>query len=286
MLLSWPEPSPKKVWGLNAILFFPSLKDPRPAVWLCQLIFFVIGVQCGFFSKNYDALLVCILVAGVLDFLIMRKKLKKNIFPQSGFIAGTGIALLIECPDLSFYAMGAAAAILSKHAFKAIGRHIYNPSAYGALITMLLFPTQAINNGSQWGGATWFTALIFTTGIIVTSFAHVLDIAFFWILSFTAFAFFRAGFLHLPLITTVGVMSGASFALFSFFMITDPKTVPIIWWQRFIFCFLAAGIDTIFRLNKNPYAPFWGIVAAASLYTVGEFLFTRIAGGNKTIRVT
>jgi hypothetical protein len=262
---SWPSPYELSLPGGHSFLI-PRASDPRYLVWVFQLCFFVIGVEAGAFSKSYDALICSIAAAGLIDAMIVRYRTGKIIVPQSGFIAGTGIALLLEANQLWYYAAGATIAVLSKHLVQTEGRHSFNPSAFGALAMVVLFPLAVISNVTQWGGLTWFTLVIWTTGIVACAYSGALTTAVFWIFWFAVFAVLRAAFMHAPLLVPLGTISGPSFALFSFFMITDPRTVPERALGRCGFCFLAAAIDAFLRLQMNPYAIFWGLVSASTIY--------------------
>ena len=269
--INWPKPREVALPIMGKTLLLPPWNDPRYLIWMLQLSFFVIGVEVVAFSKSYDALFVAVASAGLLDFVINAKRTGKWIFPQSGFIAGTGVALLVEAPALWVYAMAAVVAIASKHIFQFRGRHIFNPSCYGALFAFTLFPLSAISNVIQWGGVWWFTVFIWASGFLVGYAARVTSVFVAWILSFFFFAFVRSLITGLPLLTVAGVMTGSAFALFSFFMITDPRTTPNTWKKRALFCFLAAAVDAAFRMKANPYAVFWGLVFASALYPLVMF---------------
>jgi Na+-transporting NADH:ubiquinone oxidoreductase subunit NqrB len=217
-------------------------------------------------------LVVAFFTAGLTDLLLNRWKTKRWIFPQSGLITGSGLSLLMESPELKLYALAAFAAILSKHHFKYNGRHVFNPATYGLLFVTSLFPYSAVSFGGQWGAMWWMTCIVLSLGCFVAYRAKVLDVAIFWILSFFAVAIFRHFLTGISIHAALGPASGAGFALFAFYMITDPRTIPEERSSRAAFCFIAACLDGWFRYQQNHYSMFWGIFVTYILFVLTQEL--------------
>lgn len=255
----WPAPKPFTSGTFT--IHFPQLSDPRYLIWIFQVGFFVFATWYFnlFRPMSYMVLVVAFFTAGLTDLLLMRWRTKKWIFPQSGLITGSGLSLLLESYELKYYAIGALAAILSKHLIKYNGRHVFNPGTYGLLFVVSLFPHTAVSFSGQWGAMWWLTTVVFVLGVLVAYRSKVLDLAIFWIAGFFIFAFCRHFFFGTPIYPAIGPASGAGFILFAFYMITDPRTSPSGRGARFAFCMLAAALDGYFRLKQNHYSMFWAL---------------------------
>lgn len=266
----WPNLVPVKVLGLE--IFFPPLKDSRYLIWIFQVSFFVLATtQVHLFRpKTYTVLAVAFLTAAIVDITFLRWKSGKWIFPQSGLITGSGISLLMESRLLVIYAIAALAGVASKHFIKYEGRHIFNPATYGLLFAVSIFPEKAVAFAGQWGAIWWITSLVFILGLVLTYRAKVLDIAIFWLLGFFLVGLCRHLFFGATIYMALGPATGAGFVLFTFYMITDPRTAPKSRWGRFVFCMLTAALDGFFRLQENHYSMFWAIFISYLAFIVME----------------
>jgi Na+-translocating ferredoxin:NAD+ oxidoreductase RnfD subunit len=78
----------------------------------------------------------------------------------------------------------------------------------------------------QWGSAVWFAALVSFFAILVLHAARRSDIAIFFLASHAALLFMRAGWLGDPIAIPLHQLQSGSLLIFSFFMISDPRTTP------------------------------------------------------------
>jgi Na+-translocating ferredoxin:NAD+ oxidoreductase RnfD subunit len=91
-----------------------------------------------------------------------------------------------------------------------------------------------ISPGS-WGTHVWFAALLVFFAILVLGAARRSDIAIFFLGTHAALLFARALWLGDPLAIPVHQLQSGSLLIFTFFMISDPKTSPDSRLGRFIF---------------------------------------------------
>ena len=102
---------------------------------------------------------------------------------------------------------------------------------------VLLFATPGhvwISPGS-WGSGVWFAALLVFFAILVLGAARRSDIAIFFFGTHAALLFARALWLGDPLAIPVHQLQSGSLLIFTFFMISDPRTSPDSRLGRFIF---------------------------------------------------
>jgi len=277
MLLTKPSEWPShKSFRLGRLeLAMPSVKDPRYYFWLLQISFFLLLItQVHLFRPSAIwALFAACSTGFVLDLLLTYLRKGKLVFPQSGLITGSGISLILEASSVWFYVFAVGVGICAKHLFTFRGRHIFNPNAYGLLFTLSLFPATAVAFAAQWGNSMWMPAYVACTGILITYAAGALNTALFWLASFTFFALLRAAVLDVPFLFTMAPATGGAFMLFSFFMITDPRTVSKDWRLRVFFCVLVALIDAVFRTMENHLSLFWALFIGYALFvTVQSWL--------------
>ena len=115
------------------------------------LFLIILGLFAIFTLQRYDILFQLAfapLVTAIIDVAINLVKIRKLVLPSSAIISGLFIGLIL--PPLSpvlTVALAALIAIISKHIIKFHGRHIFNPAAFGIVISGLIFGIAA----AWWG---------------------------------------------------------------------------------------------------------------------------------------
>ncbi|WJE23173.1 RnfABCDGE type electron transport complex subunit D [Bacillus cereus] len=160
-----------------------------------------------------------------IDTLIAVVKKRKLTFPDGAAITGLIVALVLS-PMVSSYisVLTAAIAIASKHLFIVKKKPIFNPAAFGLLVTAVLF-----SSGQNWWGGlsmlpAWCILLVGITGFFVTQKVNKFPQVF----SFLGFYFLIILIIGITGIENVGDMLRVPYinsTLFlAFFMLTDPPT--------------------------------------------------------------
>jgi enediyne biosynthesis protein E5 len=112
-------------------------------------------------------------------------------------------------------------------------RHVFNPSNVAISITLLLFPWvggappyQFVENVSG-GWDLFLPVLVFATGSLLnTKFTGRLPLAGAWLVGFALQGVIRSALNGTPWEAALAPMTGLAFALYTFYMITDPGTTP------------------------------------------------------------
>ena len=120
-----------------------------------------------------------------------------------------------------------------------------------------------------WGSTVWFAALVGFFAILVLHAARRSDIAIFFLGSHAALLFARAFWLGDPLAIPLHQLQSGSLLIFTFFMISDPRTSPDSRLGRFIF---AASVAVLahymtFFMQMRP-ALYVALIALAPLVFV------------------
>ena len=159
--------------------------------------------------------------------------------PRSPLITGLSLSLLLRADEPWLPALAAVIAIGSKFVFRIGGKHIFNPAGF-AIVVLLASAHGVWISPGQWGSAVWFAALVSFFAILLLHAARRSDIAIFFLASHAALLFARAGWLGDPLAIPLHQLQSGSLLIFSFFMISDPRTTPDSRLGRFIFALSVA----------------------------------------------
>ena len=160
---------------------------------------------------------------------------------RSPMITGLSLSLLLRADALWLYAAAAVIAIGSKFLLRIDGKHIWNPAGL-AIVVLLLTSNGVWISPGQWGTEVWFAALTGFLAILVLGAARRADIAVFFFASHAALLLTRAWWLGDPLAIPLHQLQSGSLLIFTFFMISDPRTSPDSAVGRFLFAFAVAAL--------------------------------------------
>jgi Na+-transporting NADH:ubiquinone oxidoreductase subunit NqrB len=191
---------------------------------------------------------------------------------RSPLITGLSLSLLLRANAPWLFAVAGALAILSKFVFRIDGKHIWNPAGF-AIVTLLLTSNGVWISPGQWGAALWFAALLAFLAILVLRAARRADIVLFFLASHAALLLARALWLGDPLAIPLHQIESGALLIFSFFMISDPRTSPDSRLGRFLFAFAVAALGhwLAFFMQMRP-ALYLALIALSPL----TFLIDRI----------
>lgn len=191
------------------------------------------------------AVLVCVTVNAFIEF----SRTGKLILSESAIITGLIISM-VSAPKTSwlFIAVISAIAILSKFVIKFDKRTVFNPAALSLLIGTIFFKIPL----SWWGDNNHLLTIIAGSILLIKYNGHW-KMIFTFLFTLIFFIGFQAFITQQPLIDLLYFNIGISF-FFAFFMITDPRTSPMMPDQFFNFGVIAATgsfLCTIFYPPAN-----------------------------------
>jgi Na+-transporting NADH:ubiquinone oxidoreductase subunit NqrB len=191
----------------------------------------------------------------------------------SSLISALSLCLLLKTNLVTTSLLAAVLSIASKYVLRIGHKHLFNPSAFG-IVAVLLFTNDAWLSPGQWGSGTVIAFGVLTLGTIVVTRVQKLDISLAFLFTFIGLLYWRQVFvLGWPLDHFLHSVTTGSLLLFSFFMISDPRTAPdhpvarILW---AVLIAVAAFYLAAFKFQYN--TSIWMLVAAAPLVP----LFDRI----------
>ncbi len=191
------------------------------------------GVVWLGFNRSPGQILAIVAIGCGLDVALHAMLRKRElIVPLSAYITSLSIAILLNfAHDYAVLALPIFLAIGSKYLFTFDGKHHYNPSLFGVVVT-LLFAGDLITAAPayQWGGTLAISAFIVTLALA----GFVFRIGRGWLIaSFLITYVLQTGLrawimrAHLPPeMLFLGTLTAPPFFLFTFFMLTDPRTSP------------------------------------------------------------
>ena len=154
---------------------------------------------------------------------------------RSPLITGLSLSLLLRADEPWIHALAGVIAIGSKFMFRVDGKHIWNPAGFAIVVLLFTAKSHVWISPGSWGSSVWFASLLVFFAILVLGAARRSDIAIFFFGTHAALLFARALWLGDPLAIPLHQLQSGSLLIFTFFMISDPRTSPDSRLGRFIF---------------------------------------------------
>jgi Na+-transporting NADH:ubiquinone oxidoreductase subunit NqrB len=191
---------------------------------------------------------------------------------RSPLITGCSLTLLLRSPSPALWLTAAVLAIASKYVLRVRGKHVFNPATF-AIVTLLIVSPDVWVSPGQWGNAVWLSLLLVCSAGPVLQRAERADTALAFLASYAGLLLWRAFTLGDPLTIPFNQLQSGALLLFSFFMITDPRSTPDRRLGRVIFAIAVAGLGywLQFRWQLRP-ALFFALAALSPLTPLLDWL--------------
>ncbi len=184
---------------------------------------------------------------------------------ESALISALSLCLLFRTSQPWMAVAAAALAIGSKFALRVDGRHVFNPTNFAIAALLATSDTVWVSPG-QWGSAALFAATLCSVGALVVTRAVRWDVTAAFLACYATLLLARAWSVGEPLAIPLHRLQSGSLLLFSFFMISDPKTTPCSRTGRLVFAALVAygAFFVQFRLFRTN-GLMWSLVVCSTL---------------------
>lgn len=183
----------------------------------------------------------------------------------SAFITCFGIVLLLRSGNYWAHPLIAFLALSSKFLIQLNRRHIFNPTALGVVLALQFLPDTWVSPG-QWGShfliATWVIAF----GSLVTLKAKSFSISWFFLIFYISGLLIRNTYLGFEWAVSQHTLLNGALFVFSFFMISDPKTCPHHIYGKICQAFIVAFGALILNYNFYVTNAFIYILVVSSLF--------------------
>lgn len=258
--------------------------DPRFFQIGFQLLFLVYGLVFLHWKANWLHYAASTGGCLLLNYLFESGKQKallpltgSNGFQRWGFsvlISAASLCLLLKTGHWSVSLLAALLTVASKYVFRFHHKHIFNPSAFGIVATVLLTNNAWLSPG-QWGSSAVVFFFVLTLGVIVVTRVQKLDISLAFLCTFAGLLCWRQVLvLGWPADHFLHSLSNGGLLLFSFFMISDPRTAPDHPLARMLWAVVIAAVSfylAAFRWMNS--TPVFVLVMAAPLVPVLDYFF-------------
>jgi len=226
--------------------------DPRnyQITFLASFLFY--GVLYLHFDITLIDILAIIISAIIFQFSCARAVGLPTTSYKSALISALSICLLLRTNYILVFIIATLVAIGSKFFIRFRDKHVFNPTNLGIVVVIFFTKAGWISTG-QWGSAAIFAFLVACLGTWVVTSALRLDIAFMFLLTYCGLLFSRALWLGDPLTIPIHQISNGSLLIFTFFMISDPKTTPDSSIGRVLLAMLVAGLA--YHIRYTYYTP-------------------------------
>jgi enediyne biosynthesis protein E5 len=260
-----PEPQSAPVAGKRKARFDPRYIAPI----FVTLILLVAHFSAGVLESPWKMALAVGVAVG-LEIVIGRLFWGRVPNLASAYVSGNSVAILVRSPYFWPYALCSAITITSKYVLRVKGRHIWNPSNFGIAAMLFLAPQTVASLSIQFGNSVWPMLVIWVLGFIIIARLKRLHICATYVLSFLAFGALRSLITGHPLAAEIAPITGPMYQLFTFFMITDPKTTVQGRSAQIGVTFLIALVEAVLRLFHSVHAPYYALFIVGPIANLVE----------------
>ncbi len=299
--------------GREVDLVFPSRSDARLQTSAVIVTVHVVGMAALGFAVSIPQVAAAILTAGLIDLGMTLRSSGKLVWPASGVLTGSGVALILRITGMErgeywswrgwhWFALVAGFSVLTKYLIRYRGRHVFNPSNVGLVAAFLIVGDRFIEPLDFWWAPIGFWmltvyAVIVGAGIAITRRLDLLVMAgSFWVFLTAGLGVLAASGHCMTATWSPSPVCGTQFwttlaispevLVFLFFMITDPKTIPSGRRARLAF---AASLGLAATLLIAPqtleYGAKVGLLGSLVIWSPLRGLFDRLVGdGERVVR--
>lgn len=181
------------------------------------------------------------------------------VHPASAYITGISVGILLRSPFLWPYVLCAFISVVSKYALRLGDRHLWNPSNLGISLLLFLAPDTVSELSVQWGNVVAPMVVIWLLGSVIVYRVGRAHQSATYVASFLIVSVARSWITGVPWLATVAPITGPMYQLFTFFMVTDPKTSVGPKWAQCLVVVCVALVEMVLRLNEVVHAPLYAL---------------------------
>ncbi len=159
---------------------------------------------------------------------------------RSPAISGLSLCLLCRTNHWWLAALAGVVAVASKFLLRVRGKHVFNPTNFALVLLMLSADGAVWVCPGQWGNVAFFAFLMACLGGLVVMRAGRSDVVLAFMASWVALLVGRSLWLHEPMTIPLHRLQNGALLLFTFFMISDPRSTPDSRAGRVLFAMLVA----------------------------------------------
>lgn len=239
--------------GRRYPVVLPRLDDARLHLAAVIISIHVLGQLALGFAVSVPQILAAIVASGLIEVVVTLRRSGRLVWPASALLTGSGVALILRVNGTEpgdhwtwqgwhLFAAVAAGSLLSKYVVRRGDTHLFNPSNAGLVAAFLLLGSSRVEPLDFWWGPldAWMMlayAIIVVGGFAITARLALTHMAItFWVVLAAGLGVLSASGHCMTTAWSLGPVCGTHFwwvvvtspevAIFLFFMITDPRTIP------------------------------------------------------------
>jgi len=248
-------------------------KDAR----VFQILFLALLLTTGVLLRDFSLHPLQMALAFAAGLAAQAFWLKRLGLQQRGFLSAIvtccGLSLLLRSDTMWAHPLVAALAMSSKFVLRIHGKHLYNPANLGVIAAIILIPGTWVSPG-QWGNDLALAVWLLMLGTIVTTRARRLDISWVFLGAFLGLVALRIVLLGQSWAIWWHQLGNGALLLFTFFMISDPMTIPNRRGPRIAYALIVAAAAIAWQyLLFRPNALIWALFLATPLVPLLDRLF-------------
>ncbi len=259
------------------LLSFRVMKDARNYQIMVLFSMFCYGFFWLKFDLNISWIVGMWVTALGTQYLATKAWRLEKFEWKSAMISGLSLSILMRCPSLSISLALASFAVLSKFLFRVNGKHIFNPTNIALAVGILGTGQVAVNPG-QWGNGAVLAFFILCMGIFVASKACRADVSFAFLGTFAFTLSAYSMWAGLPLVEVFAKLRMGSLLIFTFFMISDPRTTPNAQVARLLFGAIVALLGIFLQIGHGVTS---GLIVSLAVLSPFTPLLDRLFAGEK-----
>ena len=239
------------------------LHDPRYYQIAVLSLLLTYGITVLDFGIRWQNALLIVVTALAVQFAGTIYSRLPRFDPLSPLITSLSLTLLLRTDMASVAMLAAGMAIGSKFLLRLRGKHVFNPANF-ALVSLMLLSDHAWVSSGQWGSAAIGAFTLACLGFLVLTRAKRAETTIAFIAFYAAMLFGRAIWLDDPFSIPLHQLQNGALLIFSFFMISDPKTTPNTALGRIAYAALVAAVAyTIQFIYYQPNGPILALIICA-----------------------
>lgn len=250
--------------------------DPRNHQIMVLVSMLLYGLIWLKFDLNIGWLALILLTAMVSQIVATKIWKLPRLEWRSALISGLSLCILMRCQSLPISLGLIAAAIFSKFIFRWNDKHIFNPTNFALALGILI--GQVTINPGQWNNGAFLAFFVLCMGIFVSNKACRSDVSLAFLLTYAVTLFAYTAWTNESFSMPLQKLQTASLLIFTFFMISDPRSTPNSRIGRVVFGCMAALIGLYLQLGHGIKA---GLILSLAGLSVTTPLLDRLFPGEK-----
>ncbi|MCI5071514.1 RnfABCDGE type electron transport complex subunit D [bacterium] len=237
-----------------------------------QIIFLssFIGLGLSFkgLTLSFSALTLCLLTAITCQYCLAKLHQYPHISILSAIISSLSICLLVRSNYIWAYPLLALIAITSKFTIRWHKQHIFNPANF-AIVFALFFIKPIWISDSLWGHSTSLIVWFMFLGMVVTQKTKVNLPSLAFLVFYFLLTAIKTIYLGFEFLVWAHEFQSGALMIFTFFMLSDPKTSPDHIKGQIIYAATIASFSFILKhLLFINHAFFYSLIIACLLSNV------------------